>query len=71
MKVTFEINKLIADCASNFLKYHPELVQKYNEALTNMLTDKERSYAMLGIDFAIHFMVEEIAAKKQETTTFE
>ena len=71
MKVTFEINKLIAECASNFLKIHPELVQKYNEALSNMLTDKERSYAMLGIEFAIQFMVETVAAAKKETATFE
>ncbi len=67
----FEINKLIAECASNFLKIHPELVQKYNEALSNMLTDKERSYAMLGIEFAIQFMVEQVAMAKQEKTTFE
>lgn len=67
----FEINKLIAECASNFLKIHPELVQKYNEALSNMLTDKERSYAMLGIEFAIQFMVEQVAMVKQEKTTFE
>ena len=71
----FEINKLIAECASNFLKAHPELIQKYQESLSNMLTDKERSYAMLGIDFAIQFMIETITIAKKEpkekTTTFE
>ncbi len=73
--IKFNINKLIADCASNFLKAHPELIQKYQESLSNMLTDKERSYAMLGIDFAIQFMIETIAiaqkTAKGEHTTFE
>ncbi len=60
------INQLVAECASNFLKVHPELIQKYNESLTNMITDKERSYAMLGIDHAIRFMIEEAILQKKE-----
>lgn len=62
------INQLVADCASNFLKVHPELIQKYNESLTNMITDKERSYAMLGIEYAIRFMIEEAVLQKKEQT---
>lgn len=69
------INQLIADCASDFMKAHPELVQKYSEALSNLMTDKERSYAMLGLEFAIRFMVETIAmakkTAKEEKTTFD
>lgn len=67
----FEINKLIAECASNFLKAHPELVQKYQESLSNMITDNKRTYAMLAIEFTIQFMIETIAIAKKEKTTFE
>ncbi len=71
----FSINEMIGNCAADFMRTHPELAQKYSEALSNMLTDKERSYAMLGIEFAIRFMVETIAMKqkdaKTERTTFE
>ena len=73
--IKFNINKLIADCASNFLKAHPELVQKYQESLSNMITDSKRTYAMLAIEFTIQFMIETIAMAKKEpkekTTTFE
>jgi len=62
------INQLVAECASNFLKVHPELIQKYNESLTNMITDKERSYAMLGVEYAIRFMLEEAVLQKKEQT---
>jgi len=62
------LNQLVAECASNFISAHPELAQKYNESLTNMLTDKERSYAMLGIEFAVRFMVEEAVIQKKEQT---
>lgn len=67
----FHINKLIAECAADFIKAHPELVQKYNESLSNLISDNQRTYAMLGIEFGIRFMIETVAAAKKEKTTFE
>jgi len=59
-------HELGQEAFGNFIRAHPELAVASNDPMGNLLISQNRVYSRIAIDFAVQFIMDEIALKGKD-----
>ena len=60
----FDLKVMVADAINRFFRDHVEVIQKSGDQLTDLVTNAQRTYAIIGIEYGIRYIMEQMALKK-------